>query len=83
MLETYLAKQELPTCGSEDGRLLWLLDQMTAEERREWEIEAAFLESIYPEYPDADYEIVIREADRRIEAGLMPSEEEILAKIPA
>ena len=81
LLETYLKELDLPHFEDEDLGLFWLLDQMTPEERREWDLESAFLETLYPEFPDADFETKIREADRRIEAGLMPPEEELLALV--
>ena len=82
LLETYLKEQELPHFDDEDLGLFWLLDQMTPQERHEWDMQGFFLETLYPEFPDADFDTKIREADRRIEAGLMPSEEEIMAMLP-
>ena len=82
LLETCLKEKELPHFEDEDLAFFWLLDQMTPEQRRRHDLESAFLETLYPEFPDADFETKIREADRRIEAGLMPSEKEIMAMLP-
>lgn len=79
LLDTYLKELELPHFPDDDPALFWLLDQMTPEERQRWNLESAFLESLYPEFPDADFDTKIREADRRIEAGLMPPEDVLLA----
>lgn len=59
--------------------MLWLLEQMTPKERHRRDVESAFLETLYPELSDADFETRVREADRRIEPGLMPTEDEIMA----
>lgn len=79
LLDIHRKWLSLPHFPDDDPALGWLLDQLSPEEREEWCLEAAFLETLYGKYDD-EYEMIL-EADRIIEAGLMPSEAEIDAML--
>ena len=77
LLDTYLKELELSHYEDEDLAFFWLLEQMTPEERHEHDVQSMFLETLCQEFPNASFDEKIREADRRIEAWLMPSEQEL------
>ena len=79
LLDIHRKWLSLPRLPDDDPSLGLLLDQLSPEERKEWCIEARFLETLYGKFDD-EYEMIL-EADRIIEAGLMPSEAEIDAML--